>query len=467
LAIEPGDIFVSSVCAILCSAPDRISEVLQLPENCEVRQQDGASGREHYGLRWKPAKGAEPMVKWVISSMGSVVAEAIARIRRVTNEARLVTRWYEEHPGMLYLPPELEHLREQEWLTLKELADVLFAEPVERTAPHEWCIANNVPREQSRRPNLVRFADIQKVVLGTLPPDFPVLSRETGLRYSEALFIIRRNELEVKKSPFRCIIEPVGQGFIWNRLGARDSSGQKSIFDRAGLAEPDGSAIRLTSHQFRHYLNTLAQAGGMSQLDIAKWSGRKDVRQNECYDHESTESLLARVRSAIGDDTRMFGPLAVAPRATLIPRDEFARLKVPTAHTTDFGYCIHDYVMAPCQMHRDCFNCAEQICVKGEAEKESRIHQAHTEATRLLDMAEQAMAEGEFGASEWVEHHREQLCRLTSLIEILDDSAVPKGSFIQLNSPNVPSRIEQAAEARLCYDIPKLGTVLDTNEADA
>lgn len=63
LATEPVDVIVSSVAALLCASPDRISEVLMLPENCEVRQENGKDGSEAYGLRWWPAKGAEPMVK--------------------------------------------------------------------------------------------------------------------------------------------------------------------------------------------------------------------------------------------------------------------------------------------------------------------------------------------------------------------------------------------------------------------
>ncbi|OAB17459.1 hypothetical protein AQ853_20985 [Burkholderia pseudomallei] len=144
----------------------------------------------------------------------------------------------------------------------------------------------------------------------------------------------------------------------------------------------------------------------------------------------------------------MFGPLAAGPRAALITRDEFAQLKVPTAHTTDFGYCIHDYVMSPCQMHRDCLNCGEQVCVKGESNKENRIRQAHAEATRLLAMAEQADADGELGAGEWAEQHRAQLARMTALLDILDDPAVPRGAVIQLKPADIPSRLEQAAQAR-------------------
>lgn len=448
LAIEPSDVLVSAAAAILCSAPDRINEVLLLPVDCEVQQKRNGSDGNAYGLRWWPAKGAEPMVKWVISSMSGVVEEALAKIRAITDEARAVSRWYEKNPGMLYLTKETAHLREQEWLSMADINEILFAGPVHSTTARRWCVDHKVPFEKHGRKLYARFADLESTVLQMLPDGFPYLHGPTGLKYSDALFVVQRHVFHATLTRLRCVIEPVSQGHIYIRLGAGSKHGIKSIFDRCGLLEEDGRAIRVTTHQFRHYLNTLAQSGGMSQLDIAKWSGRKDVRQNQCYDHETVDAVVARIREAVGDDARMFGPLATGPQAALIARDEFARLKVPTAHTTDFGYCIHDYVMSPCQMHRDCLNCGEQVCVKGEAEKENRIREAHAEATRLLAMAEQADADGEFGAGEWVQHHRVQLDRIAALLDILDDSSVPRGAVIQLMSVGIPSRLDRAEQAR-------------------
>lgn len=457
LAAEPADVLVSSAAAILCSAPDRINEVLLLPVNCEVRQKRDGSDEDAYGLRWWPAKGAEPMVKWVIPSMAGVVEEALARIRTITDEARKVATWYEKNPCKLYLTKETEHLRNQEWIPMAELTEIMFADPASHASAWAWCRANHVYTEKRGVKLYVRFADVESVVLKTLPRGFPFVHEARSLRYSDALFVIQRYSLDASKARIRCAIEPVAYGHIHNRLGARAPTSVPSFFDRCGLYESDGRPIRLRSHQFRHYLNTLAQAGGMSQLDIAKWSGRKDVRQNKYYDHETPDAIVARIRTAVGDDTRMFGPLATGPRAALITRDEFARLKVPTAHTTDFGYCIHDYAMSPCQMHRDCLNCGEQVCVKGQEEKEKRIRQAHAEATRLAAMAERAEAEGEFGASEWVEHHRVQVARVTALLEILDDPAVPRGAIIQLMPADIPSRLDHAAEARALLPAPVEG----------
>jgi hypothetical protein len=449
MVTAPADVLVSSVTAILCSAPDRISELLALPVNCEVRQKREGSDEDAYGLRWWPAKGAAPMVKWIIPSMAGVVEQAVRKVSRLTDEARKVARWYEENPTQLYLTEDAEHFRANEWLSMEDVGEIIFADQVGRGVPRQWCDSNHVRRYQfGGKKTYVRFADVEIAVLRRLPRGFPIVDAKTGLKYSDALFAIQRNALHASRARIRCIIERMTDSHIHPRLGYGSIDGIQSIFDRCGFYEPDGSPIRVTTHQFRHYLNTLAQAGGLSQLDIAKWSGRKDVRQNRYYDHETPTAIVARIRTAVGDDTRMFGPLATGHRAALITRDEFARLKVPTAHTTDFGYCIHDYVMSPCQMHRDCLNCGEQVCVKGEAEKERRVREAHAEATRLLAMAEQAAADGELGACEWAEHHGAQLARITALLDILDDPAVPPGAVIQLTPSDIPSRLEQAAQAR-------------------
>src|SRR5260370_39850879 len=110
--------------------------------------------------------------------------------------------------------------------------------------------------------------------------------------------------------------------------------------------------------------------------------------------------------------------------------------------------------MTPGQMHRDCLNCGEQVCVKGESEKEKRIRKANAEATRLLAMAEQAKADGELGAAEWAGHHRAQLARITALLDILDNPAVPRGAVIQLMPAVIPAPPGHAAEARARLTAP-------------
>ena len=55
-AVEPVDVITASVAAALLAAPDRIGEVLSLPECCEVHE-PRRGAEDAYGLRWWPAKG--------------------------------------------------------------------------------------------------------------------------------------------------------------------------------------------------------------------------------------------------------------------------------------------------------------------------------------------------------------------------------------------------------------------------
>lgn len=432
-AVEPIDVIVSSAAAMMCASPDRISELLSLPFDCEVRQKNTKTGEVAYGLRWWPAKGADPMIKWVVPSMASVVQEAIGEIRKVTDEARRIAKWYEDHPGKVYLVGELEYLRGQEWVSMQELADILGVKG--KNSANAWCKTNRISGVKKEGGIFARFADVEKAVVGTLPRGFPLLNEETGCKYSEALFVVRVNQLHAQRGTYNCLIEPITIDQINTGLGGRTEHGFASIFSRFGFIEPDGSPINISTHQFRHYLNTLAQAGGLSQLDIAKWSGRKDIRQNAAYDHVTPGQMVQNIRDAIGNDSTMFGPLAELSKKTLIPRDEFARLVVPTAHTTELGYCIHDYTMSPCQLHMDCIHCTDLICVKGDEEKERRLRQQLEEARGLLQRAEEATKDGYYGSDRWLEHHKSTVDRLTQLCSIIDDPKVPTGSVIQLSPP--------------------------------
>ncbi|MDH2917321.1 MAG: integrase [Gallionella sp.] len=438
MATEPVDVIVSSVAAILCASPDRISEVLTLPVDCEVRQKNTKTGEEAYGLRWWPAKGADPMIKWVVPSMASVVQEAIGKIRKVTDEARRIAKWYEDHPGKIYLSGDFEYLRGQELLSMQELEDILSISS--KGSANAWCKTNRIVVVKKESRIFARFADVENAVVRMLPKGFPLLNKEAGCKYSEALFVVRLHELGAQRGTYNCMIEPISINQINNGLGGRAAHGFSSVFSRFGFVDPDGEPIKVSTHQFRHYLNTLAQSGGLSQLDIAKWSGRKDIRQNAVYDHVTPGQMVQKIRDAIGEDSTVFGPLAELAKKTLIPRDEFARLVVPTAHTTELGYCVHDYTMSPCLQDRDCIHCSDLICVKGDEAKERQLRLQLEEARGLLQRAEEATKDGYYGSDRWLVHHSSIVERLSQLCSIMDDPKVPIGSVIQLSPPKAAAQ---------------------------
>ena len=312
---------------------------------------------------------------------------------------------------------------------------------------------------------MIKFSDVEASVISFLPRGFPWLDVDSDLRYSEALCVVRRNELHRTRRTFRCVIEAPDQDFISTGLGGRTEHGVKSVFDHLGYFDLDGSPIVIRTHQFRHYLNTLAQAGGMSELDIAKWSGRNDVRQNDSYNHVSDRDVQARLVGLRQERQReSVTELAVEPlpqvRVSLIPREKFAEMGIQAAHTTDFGFCVHDFVMSPCSLHRDCANCNEQVCIKGDEVGEANARSKLAETAALLGEAEVAEAGGACGASRWVEHQRLTHSRLLELIKILDDPAVARGALIRLNHVRPASRLQQAKEARRSLTHRDEGSVL-------
>lgn len=448
---DSREITVSSICALMLCAPDRISEALHLPLDCVTPDwTDPLTGEKGTGLRWFPLKGAAPMIKTIIPSMRDIAKRAVAQLRSVSEPARLVARWYESNPDKLFLPAHLECLRSKELLSMTELALVLFEGKCSRNAGWYWAQRNNVPltRGGVGRSRYAKFHDVEAAILAMLPRGFPILDQETGMRFSEALCIVRRNEAANYHPVIQCTVMPISYTFVKNAL--KGNKTQKTIFETRGLAEPDGSPIIVSTHMLRHYLNTLARQGGaLTEEDIAKWSGRKDIGQNKVYNHVSDKDMLAHIRKAVGDPTLAVGPLINIDKRIFISRDKFAELKIVTAHTNELGFCTHDFTMLPCQIHGDCINCNEQVCIKGDAAAEANLREMQTETRMLLEKARVAMGEGEYGANEWVKHQTMTLERVNQLVAILDDPTVPVGSVIQLSGIVPASRLAQAAEQRL------------------
>jgi hypothetical protein len=396
------------------------------------------------------------MVKTVIPSMRDIARRAVEQLRRLSEPARAVARWYETNPAKLYLPAHLEYLRSKHELSTHELGQLLFGgdptrDPVRGRRTNLWVRRNKLTARRASPKELgyVSFHDVEKTVLATLPEGFPIMDGDTGMRYSEALCIARAFEFNSKThAPLQCSVVPIRYGTLAGAL--KTNAEKKSIFEQRGLKGADGNYLFITTHMLRHYLNTLVRQDGMlTEMEIAHWSGRRDIRQNKVYDHVSDRDRIAHLRKAVGDPSLAVGPLTNIDNRVFVARDEFANLKILTAHTTDFGHCIHDFAMLPCQLHADCINCNELVCIKGDLEGEANIRRLHAETGALLEKAEAAMNEGEYGANVWVEHQTKTLERAGQLVSILNDPAVPNGSVIQLSGIIPASRLAQAEENRL------------------
>lgn len=199
----------------------------------------------------------------------------------------------------------------------------------------------------------------------------------------------------------------------------------------------------MTSHQVRHLLNTAAQRGNMGQLDVAKWSARANIHQNATYNHMSEDEYVKLSENALPsgvlDKVKQNAPVTLA---------DLDQAGDAIAHVTIFGFCVHDYSMLPCQKHRDCLNCTEHACIKGDAQKLERLKEQRRLTQVQLDKAKAADESGYFGADRWSQHQLKTLERLDQLIVIMENPEIRDGSVIMLNNDQEYSPLKRELAAR-------------------
>ncbi|WP_175830861.1 integrase [Burkholderia cenocepacia] len=433
-ASELPDVVVSSYMALLMCAPERINEVVRLRRNCLVEGDGEFRGK--LGLRWAGSKGFEDSTKWLPSEMAPVAREALTNLLRVSTPAQQIAAWYTANPTTIYLHEDASYLRGQDVLTLDELALVLWGdESAKKPAAHWARVTHNLPKvELSGQRVAYRFSDVERTVVAMLPATFPYVPGAPGLKCEDSVGIVRTREMHARKATYLCMFSCVDYGIISSHLGVRDD--RISIFERFGHTEDDGSPIRLKSHSPRHYLNMLAQMGGLTSTEIAIFSGRRDIRQNRAYDHLSSDEVQAPIREALkaGFTSNL---VTTSPRE-LIARSEFNGMGVVAAHTTAYGWCTHNFASEPCQMYRDCINCEEQECVKGDEQKETNLRLLKSETEYLLKGAQEALSDEEYGADNWVKHQTKTLERINAVLSLLEDPLVAPGARIRLDLANAP-----------------------------
>jgi hypothetical protein len=437
------DIFATAAAALMLCAPSRGTEVLSLTSDCE-HHDTKSDGSPAYGWRFRAGKDYADEIKWIPDEMVPLAKEAIHRIRVITAEARRIAKWLEDRPNNFYRHEDCPNVDEDQPLseseTIRAMGLSYAAYPDARSKLKSLGIS------MGDGANTLR--SLNQKVREKLPASFPFLSSKrqvpSRVRYSEALFCFQVEQLatDARTSPMLIWWPTVN---VFNSyLQARDSG--KSLFQRYATLGINPNS-KITSHQFRHYLNTLANRGGMSAEEIAAWSGRSNQRQNAAYDQRSERELVESLRSA--------DPTARTPSRQDISRrisesrpirlEDLDASLVRGVHVTDFGYCDHDFVIAPCPRFRDCSNCAEQVCIKGDPRNDGmRVKLGKVE--QALEIARAADQDGDLGADRWVETQLREVARLKGFIEIFDDLRVPNGTLIRLRSDVEFSRVQAALQ---------------------
>lgn len=440
---ESRDIFTTSVFAMLMSAPSHISEVLALPVDCEVTEVD-SKGVERYGWRFYAGKGYEGDIKWIPTVMVETAKTAVERSKRLSFEARKLAKWIEESPNKFYRHENCPDVLDDEPLTGEQACQALGLSYTNKNTVY----SNLNNRGLDHHDGANTLDSLWVHVKERLPKEFPWFDKEKGIKFSNALFALNVNQFHSKHAVLYTELMKPNATFFNNDIGTRPTLQypHKNIFDRHGYCDENGGQLKVTSHQARHLLNTIAQRGGLSNLEIAKWSGRANIHQNRTYNH-MTEYELVSMAERIDPSKSLYGPLGEVKKHLPVTSQEFNTLEQAAVHVTEYGYCVHDYTMSPCEKFRDCINCTEQVCIKGDDIKLVRMKErlAHIEA--LILKAQRSYDEDDYGSDRWLDYQLKTSKRLKELIEILENPSIENGAQVKLRGSDF-SQLRRVAQKK-------------------
>lgn len=265
----------------------------------------------------------------------------------------------------------------------------------------------------------------------------------------ESLVLIRDREFHNKLEP---------RAFSWrlpsvNELNAQLASRDKlkkppkTLFQRMGYKDEDGSDIRLTSHQIRVWLSTNAERGGMDAWKLAQWAGRARINDNRHYDLRTQEEREQQARSVLELTERPTALEAIKLNLPVSYKDLGVN-RIGIADITEYGMCTHDYAMSPCTKGGECMTCKEHVCIKGMPKTLERIKRLERQIESQFNKAKNDEADGMFGAGRWVTHLGWKLAHIRTQLTRMESNETPEGAVLWIPPEHDPSPVRRALDQR-------------------
>ncbi|MCK1627502.1 hypothetical protein IVA98_31185 [Bradyrhizobium sp. 160] len=435
---DDRDILRAAIVELLLCAPWRINETLMLRAKSDRAKTglDPATGEtyEGFGFAYDGSKEADDAVKWVAPKMVEIARRAFADIVRITEPTRDIARWMERHPGRAYLAEPFRLADPSTQLSMKDLVVALGVRSL--TAAVDWLTSNKVPTEKRDGKRWCRLDEVEAAMLRLqpkIPADLPQTLSQYLMLVPQHYF---RDDLSTQYGVVTFVSDFQISDFLTSHERKNPSSGKTnkrpSVFERLEINDSNGKAYRVTSHAFRHYLNTIAKDGGMSELDMARWSGRKRIEQNAAYYHGDGRQTKKRAREML--KTKAMGGRIVDAVDRLPPtdRDAFIEARINTLHITDIGACIQDWSLTPCSKYGQCGGCGDHLVIKGNPEHKARTARLLAEHESMLAQAKAEMDEGTYGASDWVAHNQKIVDGLRKTLAVHENPDLEDGKMVQV-----------------------------------
>ena len=438
-AKEPPARLLVAALALLAVSGFRIGELLTMPFDCEVEEQ--YRGKLRYGLRHfrEKSRGGVymPAIRWLTPIGEELARKAIADIRTITAPFREQAQRLEADPEHISIPGR--HWAEKlDTRAVQQLLGLNSFSTVRKMA------RKMIPSHLTAQGYYYYISDIE-AYLQTQRKFLWTLDRRDGTyqMLSESLFIAPKFFFAGSKGANPFLIEPVTYHHIRMFL-VGDKGSIHSAFERFDIHEEDGSVCRMTTHQFRHWLNDIADKGGLPVELQTRWLGRENPHHTPAYHHSSLEERLQWVKQDIRDGA-VGGVLADVYFA--LPeevRDVFLESQVQAVHFTPYGVCIHDFAIDPCPFHLMCpRGCRDYLRTKGNQAERTTLIQLRVNTEKGLRVAREAASKDNANlAGPWVQNGEQLLAGIDTALAVDDQTPeVSDGTVIQ-PFPDQPSKFE-------------------------
>jgi hypothetical protein len=253
----------------------------------------------------------------------------------------------------------------------------------------------------------------------------------------DMLFVTQHQRHHAVKRTEEWKFTPITHTQYSDYIAGRPDISIYSVFERNNLMFDD-KPIRLTSHQFRHFLNTmLSLADTVSDIDIARYFGRKYTGDNETYDHTNKAKMVMDHVDDIIASTGISREQAkeAAILFTLVDKDEALETieDLTTTLTTSIGLCRHDYNDSPCGKHYACLRgCFEYYRIKGNSSEVDEVTRIRDQQILHVTAAKRAVAEEFHNSNNWLVTHEELFNGCEIALAIENDDGIAVGQRVQI-----------------------------------
>ena len=427
-SLDPPDRLRLAAIALLVVTGLRAGELLTLPLDCEVHE--GRDGKTSYGLRYHSGKAGKTKpaqtVRWLSPIQAELAQTAVAEIRSLTASARQQARMLEQFPDRVAIPD----FASDDWLNVRQIA-ILFGFPSHKDVAGQL---KAVPHRVVGHGYVFRVGDLEKYLLKRrVTPLWTVRTGPSSVQMlSETLLLAYRNFFQRQKASWRLLVEPFTIQVLNTFLGGHPD--RENIFQRMGIREANGQSCHLTTHQFRHWLNDLADKGGLPVAVLTRWMGRSYARDTQDYRHATVDERLAWLKDSIRSGAVTGFMADLYRQLPAGEREQFLDGQIQAMHITPLGICVHDFAVEPCPYHLNCLRgCSHYLRTKGrQREREQLIRVQEITVNALAAARQQAASDTPALSPAWIRHHEDTLQGIAAALAVDDLPDVSDGALVSV-----------------------------------